>query len=126
MSALVVSVSLPVRFGGERLGEVLDDVRGQRLERELVLVVVDSGSTDGSVALALSDGAELFVIVSWRSTVRPSELNRPPPLVVAELPLIVLATMVVVCVVRFVSLQTPPPVGAELPLIVLSVTVTLP
>ncbi len=54
------TVALPVRNGGARLAEVLDAVRGQTVASELL--VVDSGSTDGSVAVARDRGARVIEI----------------------------------------------------------------
>ncbi len=54
------TVALPVRNGGARLAEVLDAVRGQTVTSELL--VVDSGSTDGSVAVARARGARVVEI----------------------------------------------------------------
>ena len=59
-----VSVVIPVRDGGPLLRRVLDAVRAQG---ELELVVVDSGSTDGSLELA----ALAWPTWWWRSR-RPS------------------------------------------------------
>ena len=47
-----VSVAIPVKDGGESLHEVIDAVRRQRLDREVELIIADSGSTDGSRELA--------------------------------------------------------------------------
>jgi glycosyltransferase involved in cell wall biosynthesis len=47
-----VTVAIPVLNGGRRLEEVLTAVRGQRLDRDVELLVADSGSTDGSRELA--------------------------------------------------------------------------
>ncbi len=55
----LVSVALPVRNGGPRFGEVLAAVRAQDTPREVDLVVVDSGSTDGSDTLAERHGARV-------------------------------------------------------------------
>jgi GT2 family glycosyltransferase len=52
-----VSVAIPVRNGGALLAETLAAVRSQRLDREVELLVADSGSTDGSRALAERHGA---------------------------------------------------------------------
>ncbi|HEX6023809.1 MAG TPA: glycosyltransferase family 2 protein, partial [Solirubrobacter sp.] len=54
------SVAIPVRNGGARLREVLEAVRAQTVEAELV--VADSRSTDGSAELARSFGATVFTV----------------------------------------------------------------
>jgi glycosyltransferase involved in cell wall biosynthesis len=58
----LVTVAIPVRNGGRRLVEVLDAVRGQRSDREVEIVVVDSASTDGSADAARAAGARVEVI----------------------------------------------------------------
>jgi glycosyltransferase involved in cell wall biosynthesis len=58
----VVTVAIPVRNGGDRLGEVLEAVTTQRLERPVELLVADSSSTDGSGALARRHGAQVIEI----------------------------------------------------------------
>jgi glycosyltransferase involved in cell wall biosynthesis len=55
-----VSVALPVLNGGPLLGEVLAAVRAQDVPHELL--VIDSGSTDGSPALARRHGARVVEI----------------------------------------------------------------
>jgi rhamnosyltransferase len=55
-----VSVAIPVRDGGEVLAGTLAAVSTQSVEHELV--VCDSGSSDGSVELALSYGARVVNI----------------------------------------------------------------
>lgn len=57
-----VTVAVPVRNGGERLGLVLRAVGGQETARRVELLVCDSGSTDGSVAVARAHGARLLSI----------------------------------------------------------------
>ncbi len=52
MSDGVVTVAIPVLNGAAFLDEVLAAVRAQRVEREVELLVVDSGSTDGSLEIA--------------------------------------------------------------------------
>jgi glycosyltransferase involved in cell wall biosynthesis len=54
-----VSVALPVRDGGDRFREALTAIRAQRVDRPVEIVVVDSGSRDGSVALAREHGARV-------------------------------------------------------------------
>ena len=51
------SVAIPVRNGAADLPAVLDAIRAQRVEGEVDVVVVDSGSTDSSVALCEDAGA---------------------------------------------------------------------
>ena len=57
-----VTVAIPVRDGGPLLAEVLAAVRAQRLDREVELLVADSGSTDGSAGVARAFGAELVAV----------------------------------------------------------------
>ncbi|MGI8729893.1 MAG: glycosyltransferase family 2 protein, partial [Solirubrobacteraceae bacterium] len=58
----VVTVAIPVLDGGIRLAPVLDAVRAQDVNAEVELLVCDSGSTDGSVAVARAHGARLLQI----------------------------------------------------------------
>ena len=53
----MVTVAIPVLNGGALLGEVLAAVRAQRFDREVEILIADSGSTDGSASLARSFGA---------------------------------------------------------------------
>ncbi len=57
-----VTVAIPVLNGGPRLVEVLEAVRGQRLQRPIELLVADSGSTDGSAPVAQRHGAEVISV----------------------------------------------------------------
>jgi glycosyltransferase involved in cell wall biosynthesis len=57
-----VTVAIPVLDGGAPLAEVLAAVGDQRVDREVELLVVDSGSRDGSVALARRHGARVVEI----------------------------------------------------------------
>ena len=57
---MTVTVALPVRNGGALLGDVLAAVRAQDVEAELL--VIDSGSTDGSQDLARRHGARVVEI----------------------------------------------------------------
>jgi rhamnosyltransferase len=56
-SAGTVSVVIPVKDGGEDLTRCLDAIRSQRLEGLIEIVVVDSGSRDGSLGIARDRGA---------------------------------------------------------------------
>jgi rhamnosyltransferase len=59
---LTVTVAIPVRNGGMLLRQVLEAVRAQRVDAEVEILVCDSGSSDGSVAVARSYGARVFEI----------------------------------------------------------------
>jgi rhamnosyltransferase len=52
-------VAIPVRNGAEHLPAVLRAIRAQRIDGDVEIVVVDSGSTDGSVALCERAGARV-------------------------------------------------------------------
>ena len=58
----VVTVAIPVLNGARYLDEVLTAVRAQRVDRELEILVVDSGSTDGSLEIARRHGAVVHEI----------------------------------------------------------------
>jgi glycosyltransferase involved in cell wall biosynthesis len=58
----VVTVAIPVLNGARYLDEVLEAVRAQRHDRELEILIVDSGSTDGSVEIARRHGAVVHEI----------------------------------------------------------------
>src|SRR4051794_41423015 len=60
--ASVVTVAVPVYNGARYLDEVLSAVRAQRIDRELEILVVDSGSTDGSIEIARRHGAVVHEI----------------------------------------------------------------
>ena len=53
----MISVVIPVKDGGEDLRRCLEGVAAQRVDEEVEVVVVDSGSSDGSVGVARSFGA---------------------------------------------------------------------
>ena len=54
-----VTVAIPTRNGGALLREVLRAVRSQRVDRDVEVVVADSGSLDGSRELAREYGANV-------------------------------------------------------------------
>src|SRR3954468_16794442 len=60
--AAEVSVAIPVYNGARYLDEVLAAVRAQRVDREVELLVVDSGSSDGSLEIAERHGARIHGI----------------------------------------------------------------
>ncbi|MFY9264183.1 MAG: glycosyltransferase family A protein [Solirubrobacterales bacterium] len=64
MKATSVTVAIPVLNGGESLEEVFEAVAAQRNDHrvEIELLVIDSGSTDGSVELARRYGARVIEI----------------------------------------------------------------
>jgi rhamnosyltransferase len=68
MRAGTVTVAIPVYNGGQDLARVLSAVRAQEIDRAVQLLIVDSGSTDGSVELARSSGADVVEI-------RPAEFS---------------------------------------------------
>jgi glycosyltransferase involved in cell wall biosynthesis len=57
-----VTVAIPVLNGGNLLGEVLEALAAQRLDRAVEILVADSGSTDGSRRLARQHGAEVIEV----------------------------------------------------------------
>jgi glycosyltransferase involved in cell wall biosynthesis len=58
----VVTVAVPVLNGADYLDEVLGAVRRQVVDAEVELLVVDSGSTDGSLEIARRHGARIHEI----------------------------------------------------------------
>ena len=60
--ACVISVVIPVKDGGADLVRCLDAIGRQVVESEVEVVVVDSGSRDGSAELARSRGARVHEI----------------------------------------------------------------
>jgi O-antigen biosynthesis protein len=58
----VVTVAIPVLNGARHLDEVLAAVRRQRVDREVEILIVDSGSTDGSLEIARRHGAVVHEI----------------------------------------------------------------
>ena len=60
--AVRASVLIPVKNGGSLLAEVLDAVLAQQTPWPFEVLVIDSGSTDGSVEVARSRGVNVTVI----------------------------------------------------------------
>lgn len=58
----MISVVIPVKDGGADLVRCLDAIRGQVVGDDVEVVVVDSGSRDGSAELARSRGARVHEI----------------------------------------------------------------
>lgn len=63
-----ITILIPVKDGGEGFRRCLDGIRDQKVKDAFELVVVDSGSTDGSRELAAAAGAKVLDIP-------PSEFN---------------------------------------------------
>jgi len=57
-----VSVVIPVKNGGDEFRRCLDAIVAQRLDTDFEVIVVDSGSTDETAALAASFGARVHQI----------------------------------------------------------------
>lgn len=57
-----VSVVIPVKNGGDEFRRCLDAIVAQRLDTDFEVIVVDSGSTDDTAALAESYGARVHQI----------------------------------------------------------------
>jgi rhamnosyltransferase len=60
----VISVIIPVKNGGDDLRRCLDSIVRQRVADEVETIVVDSGSSDGSLELAHSRNARVIEIPS--------------------------------------------------------------
>ncbi len=59
---MTVSIIIPTKNGGAIFEEVLWGIKGQKFEGEVELVVVDSGSTDGTIKKAAEYGARVLEI----------------------------------------------------------------
>jgi rhamnosyltransferase len=62
----LTTVAIPVLNGGPTLARALAAVQSQRTEREVEVLICDSGSSDGSRELARSFGAEVIEIAPSR------------------------------------------------------------
>lgn len=58
----MISIVIPVKNGGDDLRRCLEGIAAQRVDDDVEVVVVDSGSTDGSDALAEASGARVHRI----------------------------------------------------------------
>ncbi len=58
----MISILIPVKDGGEDLRRLLEGIAAQRIGSTVEVVVVDSGSADGSPALARAHGARVHEI----------------------------------------------------------------
>ena len=61
-----ISVVIPVKDGGDGLRRCLDGIVRQRLDDEVEIVVIDSGSRDDSIAIARAFGARVHEILPER------------------------------------------------------------
>jgi rhamnosyltransferase len=62
VSPPMISIVIPVKNGGADLRRCLDGIARQRVDDDVEVVVVDSGSTDGSDAVAAAAGARVHRI----------------------------------------------------------------
>ncbi len=60
----MISIVIPVKNGGADLKRCLDAIARQEVDEKVEVVVVDSGSTDGSAELAAARGARVERILS--------------------------------------------------------------
>ena len=60
--APAVSVVVPVKDGARHLAELLESISGQRVDADVEVLVVDSGSSDGSVEIARAHEAQVIEI----------------------------------------------------------------
>ena len=58
----MLSVVIPVKNGGSDLARCLTAINAQTIDEPLEIIVVDSGSSDGSVETAIRQGARVFSI----------------------------------------------------------------
>lgn len=62
VSQPLVSLVIPTLNAGARFGEVLSTLRSQRIPGGLEIVIIDSGSRDGTLELARAAGARILTI----------------------------------------------------------------
>jgi rhamnosyltransferase len=60
----LISVLIPVRNGGDELARCLDAIASQQIDEEVEVLVVDSGSTDGTPGRARDHGARVHEIAA--------------------------------------------------------------
>jgi rhamnosyltransferase len=65
---MTVSVVIPTKNGGVQLGRCLSAIAGQRLDDELEIIVVDSGSEDETLQIVDRHGVTVVEIEPWRFT----------------------------------------------------------
>jgi rhamnosyltransferase len=58
----LISILIPVRNGGEQLARCLDAIQKQQIDEDYEVLIVDSGSTDDTVAIAEAHGARVHTI----------------------------------------------------------------
>jgi rhamnosyltransferase len=58
----LISILIPVRNGGAQLGRCLDAIAGQRIDEDFEVLVIDSGSTDDTIAVAQARGARVHSV----------------------------------------------------------------
>jgi len=58
----IVTVAVPTLDAGPAFADTLDAISAQQVDRELELLICDSGSADGTVALARAHGARVLTI----------------------------------------------------------------
>jgi len=73
---VTVTVAIPVLDGARWLDEVLGAVRAQEVDREVQVLVADSGSRDASVQIARRHGAEVFAVEAFSHGATRNELMR--------------------------------------------------
>jgi rhamnosyltransferase len=58
----MISVLIPVRNGGDELSRCLSAIAAQQMEEDVEVLLIDSGSTDHTVAIAEAHGARVHTI----------------------------------------------------------------